>query len=166
MSNFRAELFDICVMVFVATTALAYAFIEAIGVDIGHLSGISDVTASSIQKEVSGVTYGRLLISLAIGVMGVLVYLAIACFAKKYHLLHEDHMLVVTNTSVWVAISFLIYQERYHFLRVSDFEAESFFNTNFWLVFGILNILFFGLLFNAYFEHRVAHQIEKQVKEQ
>jgi len=161
--SFRAELFDVSVMVFVASSVMAYAFIDLVGFDVTEIQTPIEHNEHLLQDEISGVTYERLIAAILLGIIGMLIYLAISFFAKKYHLLHVDHMIVVTNATVWTSIALIAFQERYHFIGLEEFSAAGIINLNFWLMFASLLVLFFGLLFNAGFEHRIAYQNKKTI---
>jgi len=158
-----SRLFTVSLMLFVSVGSLGYALTDLAGVNAPRYYPLLKIFSNqNLPDEIAMGHYGRLLTAVILGAIGVLIYLLISPVAHRFDLLHSHHVVVVMTTSVWMAVALIIIQEWHQWSIVErNLENGRFFDTEFWLLFGALNVLFFGLLFNAGFEHRITKLVKQ-----
>lgn len=152
-----SRLFTVSIMLFVSVGSLAYALVDIAGVNAPRYYPLLRTFSNQIiEDEIAMGHYGRFLSAIILGAIAVLIYLPISSLIKRFDLLHTAHVVVVMTTALWTSIALIILQEWHHWSNVDQgFDGGSFFDGEFLLLFVTLNILFFGILFNAGFEHRL-----------
>jgi len=148
-------------IIYFATASISFALLETACVKAPHYYPLlSKFMWGDVEGALSMGFDGCLLIAGLFGFIGTLVYLSIHSLAKKYHLIHTSHLVVVLNTLFWTALAISIMGSvREWIIDTGPQPSHILFNWNFLLLFGGLIILFFVLMFTAGVEHAMIRKV-------
>jgi hypothetical protein len=157
-----SKLFTLSTIIFVSVSSLSYALMNIAGVNWPrYYPSLGETLSVTVPGQVDMGFDGRFLVSLLYGCIGIVIYLLISPIAQRFHLIKTSHAMLMMTTAFWSSLAIFILEEWHAWgIEVAGQESPGLFNNEFLLLFGSLLVLFFGILFNAGFEHRMTHIVK------